>query len=161
MRILDLIYNYPYQATQIRPKWQLYEANSSSERQMLIFWSLTVAELDIHYKAMASCDGTICDLLQFVTAARFVTKSASICDWPYMMILDCKLWREKLVFVFTLTMYIERYNMMHIYIYELWHNICTNGGARGLLLFYINTFRIPCMTYTHNISYISIIFYVI
>ena len=118
------------------------------------------------------CNGTICDSLQFVIVAQFVTTECFnlwpgtifdqkwlICDRLYIMILECKLWRGKLVFVFTLimyTMYTELYNMMHIY--ELWCNICTNGEARILLLFYINTVWISCMTYTHHMAYIAIIF---
>ena len=92
------------------------------------------------------CDGTICDSLQFVTAARFVTtecfnlwlrhdlwpqnasicdparfvtKSASICDQRYTMILETKLCRGKLVFMFTLIMNATWYNMMHIYIWTV------------------------------------------
>ena len=44
-------------------------------------------------------NASICD------PARFVTKSASICDQRYTMILESKLCRGKLVFVFTLIMY--------------------------------------------------------
>ena len=54
-------------------------------------------------------NASICD------PARFVTKSASICDQRYTMILESKLCRGKLVFVFTLIMYATWYNMMHIY----------------------------------------------
>ena len=54
-------------------------------------------------------NASICD------PARFVTKSASICDQRYTMILESKLCRGKLVFVFTLIMYAKWYNMMHIY----------------------------------------------
>ena len=54
-------------------------------------------------------NASICD------PARFVTKSASICDQRYTMILEFKLCRGKLVFVFTLIMYATWYNMMHIY----------------------------------------------
>ena len=53
----------------------------------------------------------------FCYPARFVTKSASICDQRYTMILESKLCRGKLVFVFTLIMYAKWYNMMHIYMY--------------------------------------------
>ena len=56
-------------------------------------------------------NASICD------PARFVTKSASICDQRYTMILESKLCRGKLVFVFTLIMNATWYNMMHIYIY--------------------------------------------
>ena len=66
--------------------------------------------------------------------ARFVTKSASICDQRYTMILESKLGRGKLVFVFTLIMYTKWYNMI-IYIYELWYNAYINSGARSLMLF--------------------------
>ena len=55
-------------------------------------------------------NASICD------PARFVTKSASICDQRYTMILESKLCRGKLVFVFTLIMYTKWYNMI-IYIY--------------------------------------------
>ena len=55
-------------------------------------------------------NASICD------PARFVTKSASICDQRYTMILESNLCRGKLVFVFTLIMYTKWYNMM-IYIY--------------------------------------------
>ena len=73
-------------------------------------------------------NASICD------PARFVTKSASICDQRYTMIFESKLCRGKLVFVFTLIMYTKWYNMM-IYIYELWYNIYINSGARSLMLF--------------------------
>ena len=99
------------------------------------------------------CDGTICDSLQFVTAhdlwphnasicdpARFVTKSASICDQRYTMILESNLCRGKLVFVFTLIMYTRLYNMI-IYIYELWYNTYINSGARSLMLFTLILFE--------------------
>ena len=56
-------------------------------------------------------NASICD------PARFVTKSASICDQRYTMILESNLCRGKLVFVFTLIMYAKWYNMMIIYIY--------------------------------------------
>ena len=92
-------------------------------------------------------NASICD------PARFVTKSASICYQRYTMILDCKLCRGKLVFVFTLIMYTEWYNIMHIYIYELWYNTYTNGGARSLMLFYTNTIWISCMTYKSYSKY--------
>ena len=49
-------------------------------------------------------NASICD------PARFVTKSASICDQRYTMILESKLCRGKLVFVFTLIMYTKWYN---------------------------------------------------
>ena len=55
-------------------------------------------------------NASICD------PARFVTKSASICDQRYTMILESNLCRGKLVFVFTLIMYTKWYNMM-IYMY--------------------------------------------
>ena len=55
-------------------------------------------------------NASICD------PARFVTKSASICDQRYTMILESKLCRGKLVFVFTLIMYTKWYNMI-IYIW--------------------------------------------
>ena len=55
-------------------------------------------------------NASICD------PARFVTKSASICDQRYTMILESNLCRGKLVFVFTLIMYTKWYNMM-IYIW--------------------------------------------
>ena len=55
-------------------------------------------------------NASICD------PARFVTKSASICDQRYTMILESNLCRGKLVFVFTLIMYTKLYNMM-IYIW--------------------------------------------
>ena len=55
-------------------------------------------------------DASICD------PARFVTKSASICDQRYTMILESKLCRGKLVFVFKLIMYTKWYNMI-IYIW--------------------------------------------
>ena len=45
------------------------------------------------------------------------------------------------------------------YIYELCYNIYIDSGARSLMLFYINTIWISCMTYTHHISYMCIIFY--
>ena len=73
-------------------------------------------------------NASICD------PARFVTKSASICDQRYTMILESNLCRGKLVFVFTLIMYTKWYNMM-IYIYELWYNTYINSGARSLMLF--------------------------
>ena len=73
-------------------------------------------------------NASICD------PARFVTKSASICDQRYTMILESKLCRGKLVFVFTLIMYTKWYNMI-IYIYELWYNAYMNSGARSLMLF--------------------------
>ena len=98
-------------------------------------------------------NASICD------PARFVTKSASICDQRYTMILESKLSRGTLVFVFTLIMYATWYNMIHIYIYELCYNTYINSGARSLMLFYINTIWISCMTYTHHISYMCIIFY--
>ena len=55
-------------------------------------------------------NASICD------PARFVTKSASICDQRYTMILESKLCRGKLVFVFTLIMYAKWYHMI-IYIW--------------------------------------------
>ena len=55
-------------------------------------------------------NASICD------PARFVTKSASICDQRYTMILESKLCRGKLVFVFAFIMYTKWYNMI-IYIY--------------------------------------------
>ena len=55
-------------------------------------------------------NASICD------PARFVTKSASICDQRYTMILESKLCRGNLVFVFTLIMY-TKWNNMIIYIY--------------------------------------------
>ena len=58
-------------------------------------------------------NASICD------PARFVTKSASICDQRYTMILESKLCRGKLVFVFTLIMNATWYNMMHIYIWTV------------------------------------------
>ena len=73
-------------------------------------------------------NASICD------PARFVTKSASICDQRYTMILESKLCRGKLVFVFTLIMYTKWYNMI-IYIYELWYDAYINSGARSLMLF--------------------------
>ena len=73
-------------------------------------------------------NASICD------PARFVTKSASICDQRYTMILESNLCRWKLVFVFTLIMYTQWYNMM-IYIYELWYDTYINSGARSLMLF--------------------------
>ena len=73
-------------------------------------------------------NASICD------PARFVTKSASICDQRYTMILESNLCRGKLVFVFTLIMYTKWYNVM-IYIYELWYNTYINSGARSLMLF--------------------------
>ena len=73
-------------------------------------------------------NASICD------PARFVTKSASICDQRYTMILESNLCRGKLVFVFTLMMYTKWYNVM-IYIYELWYNTYINSGARSLMLF--------------------------
>ena len=73
-------------------------------------------------------NASICD------PARFVTKSASICDQHYTMILESKLCRGKLVFVFTLIMYTKWYNMS-IYIYELWYDAYINSGARSLMLF--------------------------
>ena len=75
-----------------------------------------------------------CDL------ARFVTKSASICDQRYTMILESKLCRGKLVFVFTLIMYTKCYDMI-IYIYELWYNTYINSGARSLMLFTLILFE--------------------
>ena len=51
-------------------------------------------------------NASICD------PARFVTKSASICDQRYTMILESKLCRGKLVFVFTLIMYTKWYTHM-------------------------------------------------
>ena len=72
-------------------------------------------------------NASICD------PARFVTKSASICDQRYTMILESKLCRGKLVFVFTLIMYTKWYNMI-IYIYELWYDAYINSGARSLML---------------------------
>ena len=79
-------------------------------------------------------NASICD------PARFVTKSASICDQRYTMILESKLCRGKLVFVFTLTMYTKWYNMI-IYIYELWYNTYINSGARSLMLFTLILFE--------------------
>ena len=73
-------------------------------------------------------NASICD------PARFVTKSASICDQRYTMILESNLCRGKLLFVFTLIMYTKWYNMM-IYIYELRYNTYINSGARSLMLF--------------------------
>ena len=73
-------------------------------------------------------NASICD------PARFVTKSASICDQRYTMILESKLCRGKLAFVFTLIMYTKWYNMI-IYIYELWYDAYINSGARSLMLF--------------------------
>ena len=51
-------------------------------------------------------NASICD------PARFVPKSASIRDQRYTMILESKLCRGKLVFVFTLIMYTKWYNMI-------------------------------------------------
>ena len=79
-------------------------------------------------------NASICD------PARFVTKSASICDQRYTMILESKLCRGKLVFVFTLIMYTKWYNMI-IYIYELWYNTYINSGARSLMLFTLILFE--------------------
>ena len=79
-------------------------------------------------------DASICD------PARFVTKSASICDQRYTMILESKLCRGKLVFVFKLIMYTKWYNMI-IYIYELWYNTYINNGARSLMLFTLILFE--------------------
>ena len=55
-------------------------------------------------------NASICD------PARFVTKSASICDQRHTIILESKLCRGRLVFVFTLIMYTKWYNMI-IYIW--------------------------------------------
>ena len=94
-------------------------------------------------------NASICD------PARFVTKSASICDQRYTMILESKLCRGKLVFVFTLIMNATWYNMMHIYIYELCYNTYINSGARSLMLFYTNTIWIS-FCHIHIISHICV-----
>ena len=95
---------------------------------------------------------SICD------PARFVTKSASICDQRYTMILESRLCRGKLVFVFTLIMNATWYNMMHIYIYELCYNNYINSGARSLMLFYINTIWIS-FCHIHIISHICVSYF--
>ena len=97
-------------------------------------------------------NASICD------PARFVTKSASICDQRYTMILESKLCRGKLVFVFTLIMNATWYNMMHIYIYELCYNNYINSGARSLMLFYINTIWIS-FCHIHIISHICVSYF--
>ena len=58
-------------------------------------------------------NASICD------PARFVTKSASICDQRYTMILESKLCRVKLVFVITLIMYTKWYNMIIYMNYDM------------------------------------------
>ena len=80
-------------------------------------------------------NASICD------PARFVTKSASICDQRYTMILESNLCRGKLVFVFTLIMYTKWYNMMIIYIWIMIYNTYINSGARSLMLFTLILFE--------------------
>ena len=53
---------------------------------------------DLWPQSVANCD-----------PAQFVTKSAAICDWLFIMILECKLWRGKFVFVSILMMYTKWY----------------------------------------------------
>ena len=93
-------------------------------------------------------NASICD------PARFVTKSASICDQRYTMILESKLCRGKLVFVFTLIMNATWYNMMHIYIYELCYNNYINSGARSLMLFTLILFEYHSAIYTSYLIYV-------
>ena len=77
-------------------------------RRLLTAWFVTRFNLWLRHDLWPQ-NASICDL------TRFVTKSASICDQRYTMILESKLCRGKLVFVFTLITYATWYNMMHIY----------------------------------------------
>ena len=95
-------------------------------------------------------NASICD------PARFVTKSASICDQRHTIILESKLCRGRLVFVFTLIMYTKWYNMI-IYIYELWYNTYMNSGARSLMLFTLILFEYHAW-HIHHVLYMGIIF---
>ena len=98
-------------------------------------------------------NASICD------PARFVTKSASICDQRYTMILESKLCRGKLVFVFAFIMYTKWYNMIiYIYIWIMIRCLCKKWSAKFDVV-YIDTILISCMTYIHHVSYMSIIFY--
>ena len=107
-------------------------------RQQFILWRQKCGNMWRHDLWLASiCDcGTICDhiMLQLWPGHALWPKNASICDQRYTMILESKLCRGKLVFVFTLIMYTKWYNMI-IYIYELWYDAYINSGARTLMLF--------------------------
>ena len=96
-------------------------------------------------------NASICD------PARFVTKSASNCHQRYTMILDCKLCREKLVFVFTLIMHTEWYDVMHIYMnYDI---ILIQMVEREVWCCFTLILFEYYAWYTHHISNMCIIFY--
>ena len=122
-------------------------------------------------RGMAICDGTICDSLQFVTVARFVTTECfnlwpgTICDQKCF-----NLWlalyndfRVQVVQGKTCFSCLHLYCMQHgiiwcIYIYELCYNTYINSGARSLMLFYINTIWIS-FCHIHIISHICVSYF--
>ena len=137
--------------------------------------------MHIPYISKCRYDGTICDLLQFVTTAQFVTteccnlwlrhdlwpqnssicdparivtKSALICDRLYIMILECKLWGTKHLFVFTLIMFTELYNMMHIYIWIVIWYLCKWWNEKFVVDFHWYYLNIMHDIYTSYIIYI-------
>ena len=118
------------------------------------------------------CDGTICDLLQFVTAARFVTTKCfnlwpgTICDqkcfnlWPALY-NDFRVQVVQGKTCFCVYTYNEC-NMIeydaYIYIYELCYNTYINSGARSLMLFYTNTIWIS-FCHIHILSHIWVSYF--
>ena len=94
---------------------------------------------EVLWHSYECCRGTICDSLHFVTTtqfvttechnlwpqsaticdpARFVTKSASFCDWLYIIIFLCKLWRGELFF------FCYIYNAYRMIWYDAYIYIC-------------------------------------
>ena len=43
------VQGYPFQVTQITSKWRLHGAITTPDRQMLVYWKLTDAELAVRF----------------------------------------------------------------------------------------------------------------
>ena len=110
--------NFIWTMLQMFQQWPRLEKNHSTIMLTVVMWRRVTARFVTRFNLWLRHDlwpqnASICD------PARFVTKSASICDQRYTMILESKLCRGKLVFVFTLIMNATWYNMMHIYIWTV------------------------------------------